>query len=46
MKTEVKEMIEAIENAIAVAAENGFDGVYFKLEEIANGLANHYGIER
>lgn len=44
-KNEASEMLEAIENAKAVAAENGFDGIYFALQDLAEGLIKHYDLE-
>ncbi|MBD5421441.1 MAG: hypothetical protein HDR49_00205 [Bacteroides sp.] len=44
-KNEAIEMLEAIENAKAVAALNGFDGIYFALDNLADGLINYYDLK-
>lgn len=44
--TDALQMLEAIENALSVAAENGFDGLFFALDDLAEGLAKHYNLER
>lgn len=38
-------MLDAIENAKMVAAEKGFDGLFFALDDMAEGLIKHYNLE-
>lgn len=46
MNNEAKEMLEAIENALKVASIYGFDGIFERLDDLAEGLAKFYNIER
>lgn len=43
---EAVEMLEAIEAARLKAAEYGFDGIWECLDDLAEGLAKYYNIER
>lgn len=42
---EAVEMVNAIINAQIVASKYGFDGIWFALDDLAEGLAKHYNIE-
>lgn len=43
--SEAIKMLEAIENAKAVAALYGFDGLFFGLDDMADGLIKYYNLE-
>lgn len=46
VKLDAVEMLDAIEAASQKAAELGFDGIFERLDDLAEGLANYYNIER